>query len=478
MQRSLLFKIVIVGLLAILLYVPLTMIQATIWERMRYRDEAVRSITADSVSEQVIVGPVLVVPYTETWEEEFVDATNKSTRRQLSANKKHYIYPNEMQIVGNIDTDQRYRGIHKVLVYTGHHKISGDFMLPGLSNMVQKDNPKAIITVAETPYISMGLSDTRGLRNFPKLTWNEQTIEFKQGSKLSSFQRGIHAGLDGVDLASAKSVKFKIDLDLDGIEKLSFAPLAKNNQVTLASNWPHVQYGGRFLPSPKGRVNTDKSVSANWNISSLSSNAQQQMTRLENAGNAVSVARGASQGEDGGLASSAASSASPIDIFSVSYIEPVNIYSQADRAVKYGLMFVALTFAAFFLFEVLKQLPIHPVQYTLVGLALVIFFLLLVSLSEKISFVLAYLIASAACILLIGIYLANVLRDRKRGFGFACALTVLYGILFGLLSSENNAMMMGSLLLFAVLSGIMIATRKVDWYKLGKPATDSAYNHA
>ncbi|MES2040253.1 MAG: cell envelope integrity protein CreD [Pseudomonadota bacterium] len=475
MQRSLLFKIAIVGLLAILLYVPLTMIQATIWERMRYRDEAVRSITADSVSEQVIVGPVLVVPYTETWEDESFDASlNKTVRRQLSANKKHYIYPNEMQIMGNIDTDQRYRGIHKVLVYTGHHKISGDFMLPELSNMVQKDNPKAIITLAETPYIAMGLSDTRGLQNFPKLTWDEKTVEFKQGSKLSAFQRGIHAGLDGVKLASAGQVKFKIDLDLDGIEKLSFAPLAKNNQVTLASNWPHVQYGGRFLPSTKGRVNTDKSASANWNISSLSSNAQQQMTRLENAGNAVSVARGASQSEDG----SPASSASPIDIFSVSYIEPVNIYSQADRAVKYGLMFVALTFAAFFLFEVLKQLPIHPVQYTLVGLALVIFFLLLVSLSEKISFVLAYLIASAACILLIGIYLANVLRDRKRGFGFGCALTVLYGILFGLLSSENNAMMMGSLLLFAVLSGIMIATRKVDWYKLGKPATESAYDHA
>lgn len=475
MQRSLLFKIAIVGLLAILLYVPLGMIQATIWERMHYREEAVRSITADSVSEQVIVGPVLVVPYTETWEDESFDATlNKTVRRQLSANRKHYIYPNEMQVIGNIDTDQRYRGIHKVLVYTGHHKITGDFMLPELSNMVQKDNPKAIITLTEKPYIAMGLSDTRGLRNFPKLMWDEQSIEFKQGSKLSSFQRGIHAGLDGVNLASAKQVKFKIDLDVDGIEKLSFAPLAKNNQVTLTSNWPHVQYGGRFLPSPKGRINTDKSVSANWNISSLSSNAQQQMTRLENVGNAVKVASGTNLNEDG----SPTSSASPIDIFSVSYIEPVNIYTQADRAVKYGLMFVALTFAAFFLFEVLKQLPIHPVQYTLVGLALVIFFLLLVSLSEKISFVLAYLTASAACILLIGIYLANVLHNWKRGLGFGAALTVLYGILLGLLSSENNAMMMGSLLLFAVLSGIMLATRKVDWYNLGKPATDRAFDHA
>ncbi|MFZ6873340.1 cell envelope integrity protein CreD [Undibacterium sp. Di27W] len=472
MQRSLLFKIAIVGLLAILLFVPLGMIQATISERIHYREEAVRSITADSVSEQLIVGPVLVVPYTETWEDESFDATlNKTVRRQLSANRKHYIYPNDMQVMGNIDTDQRYRGIHKVLVYTGHHKIAGDFMLPELSSMIQKDNPKAIITLTEKPYISMGLSDTRGLQNFPTLKWGEQAIEFKQGSGLSAFQRGIHASLDDVELASAKQVKFKIDLDVDGIEKLSFAPLAKNNQVKLSSNWQHVQYSGRFLPSPKGRTNDDKGVSATWNISSLSSNAQLQMTKLENAGAAVNM-RAGNPSEIG----NPESAASPIDVFSVSFIEPVNIYSQADRAVKYGLMFIALTFAAFFLFEVLKQLPIHPVQYTLVGLALVIFFLLLVSLSEKISFVLAYLTASAACILLIGIYLANVLHNWKRGLGFAGALTILYGILFGLLSSENNAMMMGSLLLFAVLSGIMLATRKVDWYSLGQPVTDSAYD--
>ena len=164
------------------------------------------------------------------------------------------------------------------------------------------------------------------------------------------------------------------------------------------------------------------------------------------------------------------SATTAIDTFNVSFIEPVNIYSQAERAVKYGLLFVSLTFAAFFLFEVLKQLPIHPIQYLLVGLAMAIFFLLLVSLSEKISFILAYLSASLACIVLIGFYLSHVLRDWKRGFGFGCGLTVLYGILFGLLQSESNALIMGSILLFSVLSAVMVITRKVDWYQLVKTA--------
>ncbi|MFZ6770277.1 cell envelope integrity protein CreD [Undibacterium sp. Di26W] len=465
MQKSLLFKTIIIGLLAIVIYIPLMMIQSTIWERMRYRDEAVRSITADSVSEQVVIGPVLVIPYVETWEEETIDtATQKVTKRLVSNNHKHYVYPNDLTVKGTIDTDQRYRGIHKVLVYTGNHQISGDFVLPDMASLASKDKTKASISVQEAPYVAIGLSDTRGLQNFPKLQWGEQSFEFRQGSKLNAFQRGIHARLDGMQMASAGQVKFKMDLILDGVERLSFAPIAKNNQVTLSSSWPHPQYGGRFLPSPKGRIRNDNGFSANWNISALSSNAQQQMNNLENAGSPVIAAQATRTPEESTAAST------PIDVFSVAFIEPVNIYSQADRAVKYGLMFVALTFAAFFLFEVLKQLPIHPIQYTLVGLALALFFLLLVSLSEKISFILAYLLASVACILLIGFYLSYALRNWKRGFGFGCALTVLYGILFGLLQSESNALVMGSLLLFAVLSAIMVITRKVDWYQLGKTA--------
>lgn len=228
-------------------------------------------------------------------------------------------------------------------------------------------------------------------------------------------------------------------------------PVAKNSQIQIKSNWPHPQFGGRFLPSPKNRQIDASGFNVAWNISSLATNAQTQLSSIEGE---FKVPDSAPLGQ--------------VDRFSVGFIEPVNVYSQSDRATKYGLLFVALTFAAFFIFEILKSLPIHPVQYLLVGLSLVIFFLLLVGLAEHIAFLAAYLAASAACIALTSFYLVHVLHNMWRGIGFGVALTLLYGALYGLLSSENNALVMGSILLFAVLAVIMVATRKVDWYQIGK----------
>jgi inner membrane protein len=147
-------------------------------------------------------------------------------------------------------------------------------------------------------------------------------------------------------------------------------------------------------------------------------------------------------------------------------MEPINIYSLSDRATKYGFLFVCLTFAAIFLFEILKSLAIHPAQYALVGLALAMFFLLLLSLSEHMDFLVAYLIATTACVTLIGIYLSAVLHSGKRGFAAGAMLAGLFGSLYGLLESEDNALMLGSLLLFVLLSLAMLTTRRLDWYRL------------
>lgn len=461
MQKTLFFKILIIGFLMALLVIPLTMIESTISERMRYRVEAIQSIATDSVGQQTLLGPLLVIPYTESYEESSgVDPeTKKPVIHKYALQQRHYVFPNELQINGQIGTDQRHRGIHKVLVYSGQHALSGDFVLPGVDALV-RSHPGSTLTPG-TPFIALGLSDTRGLRNYPKIVWNGHPYEFRQGSKLHSFNQGLHAPLPDMDLAQTGNVNFKLDLAIDGIERIDFVPLAKNNQVNLKSPWPHPQFGGRFLPSLKTNGATDQGFNANWSISSLSSNAQQQLLGLEKQGEKAERAN-----DKEGIA--AASRNLAVDEFGVAFIEPINIYSQAQRAIKYGLMFVALTFAAFFLFEILKQLPIHPVQYLLVGMALALFFLLLISLSEHIAFWLAYLLASCACVLLIGFYLMFVLRDWKRGFGLSSALTLLYGVLYGLLQSENNALVMGAILLFFVLATIMVVTRKVDWYQLGK----------
>jgi inner membrane protein len=450
MQRALLLKTMIVAVLMIAIGIPLALIQSTIQERMRFRDEAVRSIAADSVREQTLLGPLLVIPYQDQYEEreEVIEEQSKrvkTTRRTLE--RRALVFPQQLRVDGAIDTDQRYRGLHKVLVYTGQYAISGSFVLPKPEHLA-REKPDSRITVGR-PYVALGIEDVRGIRDIPKLEWGGKSVEFQHGSGLRAFRSGMHAVLDSAD---AGSVKFALALGLDGIERQHFVPLAKDNQVALKSKWPHPQFGGRFLPSPQGRRIDASGFAAAWNISGLATNAQQQLSLVEQAPNA---------GEQLGALDR-------LDRFSVGFIEPVNVYSQADRAVKYGLLFIALTFAAFFLFEIMKRLPIHPVQYALVGLALTLFFLLLVSLSEHIDFTQAYAIASGACVLLIGFYLRYVLHDGRRAFGFASALTLLYGVLYGLLRSESNALLMGSILLFAVLAAIMIATRKVDWYQVGK----------
>ena len=460
MQKTLFVKALMVFGLMLVIGLPLLMIQETIKERMEFRQEAVDSIAADSVREQTIIGPILVIPYTEQYEERVevgkgddkTQAESAPVRTELlrrTVQRRLIVYPNLLLQVGTIETDRRYRGIHQVLVYSGQHAFKGDFMVPSLDQLPRK-TPDARIAVGQ-PFIALSIEDVRGIHNIPKIDWGGRQIEFEQGTDLFAFRSGLHAPLGAMPLAQTQEVKFSFDLGLDGIERQHFVPVAKNSQISIKSNWPHPQFGGRFLPSPKYRQINADGFQTEWNISSLASNAQTQLSTIEGE---FKVLDSAPLGR--------------VDRFSVGFIEPVNVYSQSDRATKYGLLFVALTFAAFFIFEILKSLPIHPVQYLLVGLSLVIFFLLLVGLAEHIAFLAAYLIASAACIVLTSFYLTYVLRSTGRAIGFGVALMVLYGALYGLLNSENNALVMGSILLFAVLAAIMVVTRKVDWYQIGR----------
>jgi inner membrane protein len=248
----------------------------------------------------------------------------------------------------------------------------------------------------------------------------------------------VHAMLvEGTGADGRIAFPLRLDFALRGTELLAIAPLADDNRVVLDSPWPHPQFNGDFLPRAH-RIDA-KGFHAEWDVSSLASGAQAQYR---------------------------AGGDKHVDAIGLSLVEPVNLYSKVDRATKYGLLFVLLTFTGFFMLEAIKQLPIHPVQYALVGLALAIFFLLLLSLSEHIAFAWAYLSAAVACVGLIGFYLGNVLRSRARGLGFAAMLGLLYAALYGLLVSEDNALVLGAGLLFAILAAIMVATRKVDWYQV------------
>ena len=453
MQRTLFVKIAITLGLLVLIGLPLSMVQSTIAERHGYRTQAAESIAADSVGRQGVIGPVLVIPFEEQYTEQVVTDTvagKKASAEKRTRARRHLVFPSTLKVSGAVDTDRRYRGLHQVLVYSGQYAFSGDFELPSKAALEAR-YPNSTLAIG-TPFVAVHVEDVRGIRNTPSLRMDGTETRFAQGANLTAFRSGVHAELPALDLSVARRASFSFGLNLDGMEQQAFVPIAGSTEVTVRSAWPHPQFSGRFLPSPKDRTISDKGFDATWKVSSLASDAQQQFSKAEQAGR-----------DDAAVGQ--------LDHFAVGFVEPVNIYSLSDRATKYGMMFVVLTFAAFFVFEILKDLRIHPVQYALVGLSLVMFFLLLASLSEHIDFLAAYVLASAGCIALITFYLRFVMGSWPRALGFGGALTALYGALYGLLISENNSLVLGSLLMFAVLAAIMVATRHVDWYQLGKSDT-------
>jgi inner membrane protein len=481
MNKQLITKLSAILVVTIVIMVALTMIDSTIRERRQYHEDAMSNIAESSVRQQNISGPILILPYTDEYEEgEEYSQDGQTKVRNVTKTRHRFlpVFPDNLSVMGNIAPDQRYRGIHKVLVYSGQYAFSGSFAMPRIDTL-PRANAKSRITPG-TPFVSLGIADARGIHKLDGIVFDGKRYEFEQGEGLPASASGLHATLGGVQMDGGAAAKFSFDLKLDGIAQLSFVPVGKNNLITLTSSWPHPEFGGSFLPTPQTRIVTEHGFSASWDISSLASNVQavvaERIALLSARADGLHVdpvpsappahAEGA---HDDGL--QPALPPSP-QSFAVSFIEPINVYSLSERAVKYGLLFVMLTFAAFFLFEMLKQLPVHPVQYGLVGLTLAIFFLLLISLSEQIDFTAAYGIASAACILLNGFYLSHVLRNWRRGFGFGGGLTLLYGVLYGVLQSENNALLMGSVLLFAMLAAVMTATRKVDWYALGRTPSD------
>jgi inner membrane protein len=289
-----------------------------------------------------------------------------------------------------------------------------------------------------------GVADPRGIDNDPDVEVNGRVAHFATGALDVLPGAGVNLALGGVDIANGSTFDFAVPLKLTGSERLAIAPAGSATTVMLKSDWSHPSFQGRFLPIT--RTVTPAGFAARWEVSHLARNFDS-------------------------LLKTAAAGVVP-ETLDISFIQPVNIYLESERAVKYGILFIVLTFAAFFLTEILRRLAIHPLQYLLVGLALAIFFLLLIALSEHLKFGVAYALSAAACIALVGVYLSAVLGGRLRGLAFLGGLAALYAILYAVILSEDNALLMGAFLLFGALGVTMLATRRVDWYALGA-ATNS-----
>ncbi len=425
---KLVLKLLVIGPVTVVILIALVVVNGVISDRKKYRDEAVTSIEASYAGSQTLIGPVLVRPYRQTIVTTEEDAKGEKKTVERVSSLTATWFPNVLDVRGKLTPTERRHGLYNVTVYefAGHIKGSMDFAPPKTNGTVEWDEP----------YLAMSVEDVRGIVGTPKVTVNGTPATMLQGGGSNlSWQPNLRVPLRGIKELNGH-VEFSIDMDLAGTEQLSVAPVGNSNHVELSSTWHSPLFAGQFLPRTR-EVGGDGFTAA-WDISSLATGAQTQMT---------------------------ANPVKPIDSMTVSLLTPIDPYKLSDRATKYGILFVALTFGGFFLFEMLKDLRIHPMQYLLVGFGLAIFFLLLVSFSEHMTFVLAYLISSVACIGLLTFYLSYVLRHVARGLGFGAMLATLYAAVYGLLISEDNSLILGSLLLFAVLAIVMVVTRKVDWYK-------------
>jgi inner membrane protein len=443
-RNSLFLKSVVIGVLAILMLIPLGMIEGLIAERASRRAEAIASVQASFAGPQTIGLPFFVWPYVEQWSEQSFDAANRVRVTPMSESKTLVWFAEQAQAVTDVTVkNDRYRGIHRVRTFESAMVINGAMSWPDRSQVKPSAEGRRIVWAE--PRMVLPISDVRGLRGTPAIDLNGQALKFREGTQLSMLAAGLH-----VPLAQPTDgpTRFSINLELAGTERLAFSPTATTSVVAVKSAWPDPHFGGSYLP--RDRTVSASGFSAEWAISALASDVQQQVRHLASQTRLDRPQQAPSR----------------IDTFEIDFIEAVNTYLLAERSAKHGALIIVLVFGAMFLFDTLRSLNAHPLQYGFVGLALVIFFLLLLSLSEHIAFGLAYSIAASACTLLIAYYLSHVLADRARALGFGAALTAMYATIYSILIAEGTALLMGSVLLFIVLAAAMIVTRKIDWRKM------------
>ena len=466
MKFPLLGKLVALGAVIVVLLLSLNAVHGLVNERRARQLEAEQSVADSLAGQQTVLGPVLQLRCEELW-----TRTEGSGKDQKTINERREListaWPSRLNVIAQATIEPRYRGLFKLNGYAAKNAIVADWA-PLAPPQPAADHPGARI-VCQAPTLAIALSDARGIRA-ASIKVDGTQLAVLPGSLLKNAPRGLHAALPA-DVANA-TFRTEISLDLAGTKSIAWAPVGEQTQLALTSDWAHPSFGGRFLPGE--RQVSARGFSAQWQISELATTARQA------AQADASLCELRELRDDSGSAGYAGevtvdnARRGCIETFGVGFIDPVNSYVLNDRALKYGLLFVVLTFVGVGLVELNRRLRVHPIQYLLVGFALTVFFLLLLSLSEHLRFGFAYLCASAACTGLLTFYGSFVLRGLRPGLVLGAGVGLLYGALYALLQMEQAALVLGSVLLFVVLAAVMIATRRIDWYAMATQLRDDA----
>lgn len=434
------FKFFLICGLVLLLLIPLLLVWGLIGEREQRAENVHREIATEWGGAQFINGPVVIVPYTVLrvrWQGD--------KRIEEPVEKRAVFLPQTLNIDGNATTKVLHRAIYDVPVYTGSLNFSGRFDPPDMAEVaseIQKVRWKDAI-------LALAIRDVSGLKKTASLRVNDgDVLSFEPSLGVPKTRiSGIHARLaraadlfasDGTQSGRLEGFNFQFSLTLNGTSQLTFAPIARETTVDLSSDWPDPSFTGAFLPNDR-EINPD-AFSARWQVPHLARSVAQAWTYSDKALERMRQYQ-----------------------FGVRLIVPVDFYQIVSRAAKYAMMFLATAFMAVFVLELRSAYAVHPVQYLLVGLAMALFYVLLLSLAEQIGFLTAYLIAAGATVALISSYVGLVQMSFIKGLVMLLILTLLYGLLYMILQLQDYALLAGAITGFLMLAAVMFYTLKVNW---------------
>ncbi len=426
-KRNYTIKGVIIIGLTILLLLPTVLINVLVRERQDRQEDAFKEISSKWAEAQTISGPFISIPYNEYY---------KDTLGVHKLIRYMHILPENLSIDGSISPEKRHRKIYETVVYNSELNISGNFS--GLFDGDPSVQPENILY--DQAFISVGITDLRGIEEKIVIKWNDDNFSFNSGVGTNDI---INSGISApVNLnrndTSGKPVNFSFTLNLRGSQYIYFTPIGKETNVSIHSKWQTPSFDGAFLPDSE-KLGQD-GFTAFWKVLHLNRNYPQRWLN-----DAFTVDNSS---------------------FGINLLLPIDNYTKTDRSIKYAILFIGLTFLIFYFLEILNNKYIHPLQYILIGFALSIFYILLLSISEHMKFNLAYIIAAVMTIGLIWWYSRSILKDRKLSALVGGNLIILYTFIFTIIQLEDYSLLMGSLGLFAILALVMHFSKKIDWGEL------------
>ena len=416
-------KISFIIILILILIVPTFMVEQIIHERNQRQQESIQEVSDKHARAQQISGPILTIPF----------AIQREDGKGIREKGLFHVLPEKLNISGEINPEKRKRGMYETVVYGSSIHIDGTFDNIDLdaANLKKED------LLLSKAYLTLGLSDLKGVTEQVSIKMNDQSIMFQPGVLSSNVVRsGLHAYYK-LDSSLIKQ-DFSFDLKLNGTEYLRFTPIGKETKVELASSWSDPSFSGNFLPIT--RKISKNGFTAKWNVLNMNRNFPQSWK-----GSAHSI--GHSE-------------------FGVDLDLGVDVYQKSMRVAKYAILFVALTFLVFFFVEIKNRILIHPIQYTLVGLSLVMFYVLVLAFSEQIAFGWAYLLAASMTISLVCLYAKTLLKSWALVGVLGSILTILYIFIFVIIQLQDYALLFGSLGIFLILAITMYFSRKIDWFQV------------